>query len=31
MKILPALTITDDELDRGLDIIEASVAEALAA
>ncbi|MGO2931326.1 diaminobutyrate--2-oxoglutarate transaminase [Microbacterium sp.] len=31
MKILPALTITDDELDRGLDIIEASVADALAA
>ena len=31
MKILPALTITDEELDRGLDIIEASVGEALSA
>ncbi|WP_404435085.1 diaminobutyrate--2-oxoglutarate transaminase [Microbacterium aerolatum] len=31
MKILPALTITDEELDRGLDIIAASVDEALTA
>ena len=31
MKILPALTITDDELDRGLDIIEDSVRAVLAA
>lgn len=31
MKILPALTITEAELDRGLDIIEASVGEALSA
>lgn len=31
MKILPALTITDEELDRGLDIIDASIADVLAA
>ncbi|HWL60569.1 MAG TPA: diaminobutyrate--2-oxoglutarate transaminase [Microbacteriaceae bacterium] len=29
MKLLPALTITDAELDRGLDIIDAAVAEVL--